>query len=165
MKKLSLFAMIGAFVFIACSFTGGEKYETLAIGSVAPMQDYQMNTPAGDAYSIESIAKNNGTLIIFSCNTCPFVVAWEDRYPAIAEKAESLDIGFALVNSNTLKREDEDSPQAMTAHAEEKGYSDIPYLVDQNSKLANAFGAKTTPHVFLFINPTNINRDLTMQHI
>lgn len=150
MKKLGLFTMIGTFVLIACSFTAGEKYKTLEIGSIAPMQDYQMNSPTGDAFSINSLAKSKGTLIIFSCNTCPFVVAWEDRYPAIAEQAENLDIGFALVNSNTLKRADEDSPEAMTEHAEENGYSDIPYLIDADSKLANAFGAKTTPHVFLF---------------
>lgn len=150
MKKISLFAMIGAFVFIACSFTGGEKYKTLEIGSIAPMQEYQMNNPSGDAFSINDLAKSKGTLIIFSCNTCPFVVAWEDRYPAIAEQAENLDIGFALINSNTLKRADEDSPEAMQVHAEENGYSEIPYLIDKNSQLANAFGAKTTPHVFLF---------------
>lgn len=150
LKKLGLLATIGAFVFIACSFTGGEKYQTLEIGKISPMQDYQMNNPHGDAYSINSLAKGNGVLIIFSCNTCPFVVAWEDRYPEIAEQAENLDIGFALINSNTLKREDEDSPSAMVEHAKAKGYSEIPYLIDKDSKLANAFGAKTTPHVFLF---------------
>ncbi|MAC93867.1 MAG: thioredoxin family protein [Flavobacteriales bacterium] len=151
MKKVSILAVLALAAFVTFSFTfGGEKYETLKIGKTAPMQDYMMNTPEGDAYSLESLAKEKGTLIIFSCNTCPFVVAWEDRYPEIAEMAEGLNIGFALVNSNTLKREDEDSPEAMMDHAEENGYSEIPYLIDQNSQLANAFGAKTTPHVFLF---------------
>jgi hypothetical protein len=55
-----------------------------------------------------------------------------------------------LINSNEAKRKGDDSIEEMMKHANEKGYSDIPYLVDENSKLANAFGAKTTPHVFLF---------------
>lgn len=151
MKKVSLLAVLALAAFVTFSFTlGGEKYETLKIGKTAPMQDYMMSNPDGDTFSLKTLAKENGTLIIFSCNTCPFVVAWEDRYPEIAEMAEGLNIGFALVNSNTLKREDEDSPEAMMDHAEENGYSEIPYLIDQNSQLANAFGAKTTPHVFLF---------------
>jgi len=58
-------------------------------------------------------------------------------------------VGVIWVNSNTLKRDDEDSPQAMQEHAPQAGYRS-PYVVDEDNQLADAFGAKTTPHVFLF---------------
>ena len=61
-----------------------------------------------------------------------------------------------MINSNEAKREGDDSMEAMREHANEKGYPDIPYLLDRNSELANAFGAKTTPHVFLFDSNMNL---------
>lgn len=56
---------------------------------------------------------------------------------------------MVLVNSNEAQRENEDSPEEMKKRAKEKNYK-CNYVVDKNSELANAFGAKTTPHVFLF---------------
>ena len=100
-------------------------------------------------YEFKSIKKVNGTLVIFSCNTCPFVIAWEGRYPEIANMANENQIGFALINSNEAKRNSEDSMEEMIAHAKVKGYSNIPYLVDQRSKLANALEQNQHP-MFLF---------------
>jgi peroxiredoxin len=149
MKKVSLLSIVALFAIIACSFKG-EEYKTLEIGQKAPMTDYQMEGTDGESYSLESLSAENGLLVIFSCNTCPFVIKWEGRYPGIAEMAQENEIGFSLINSNEAKRSGDDSMEEMKAHAEEKGYADVPYLVDENSKLANAFGGKTTPHVFLF---------------
>lgn len=151
MKKISLSILalvVVAFAFYA--FKGGEAYETLKIGDKAPMADTEMESTDGEMYSLKSLAKSNGTLVIFSCNTCPFVIQWEDRYPGLAELAEANEIGFTLINSNEAKRRGDDSMDEMINHATEKGYEEVPYLVDENSALANAFGAKTTPHVFLF---------------
>jgi thioredoxin-related protein len=134
---------------LAFTFNGGE-HKTLEIGDKAPLIDYEMtNTKKGES-TLNQIKENNGTLVIFSCNTCPFVIAWEDRYPGIMDLAKKNNIGFALINSNEAKRGGDDSLEEMIAHAEEKNYSNIPYLIDKESKLANAFGAKSTPHVFLF---------------
>lgn len=132
------------------AFTNVGQYETLKIGEVATMLDYKMKSTSGESMSLEQFKNEKGTLVIFSCNTCPFVLAWEDRYPGIAELAAENQIGFALVNSNEAKRTGEDSMEEMINHAKTKAYGDIPYLVDTRSKLANAFGAKATPHVFLF---------------
>lgn len=149
MKKLFLPAL-AVIVFFAFSFKGGEAYKTLEIGQKAPKTDYKMESTQGEGLSLESIKKSNGTLVIFSCNTCPFVIAWEDRYPGLAKMTKKSDIGFVLVNSNEARRTGDDSMDEMKKHADEKGYGDVAYLVDNNSELANAFGAKTTPHVFLF---------------
>lgn len=156
MKKgfyASMIAVLLGSIFIFSSLQEEEKFKTLEIGEKAPKTDYKMTSIQGENYSLNNLKKENGVLIIFSCNTCPFVLAWEDRYPKIAALADKNKLGFALVNSNEAKRSSEDqadSMEKMKQHASEKGYDHLTYLLDKNSKLANAFGAKTTPHVFLF---------------
>jgi len=111
---------------------------------------------SGDQLALADIKQENGLLVIFSCNTCPFVVGapgygscWETRYNDLHDQAKAAGIGMVLVNSNEAKRSGADSFDAMKKKAAEQSYTSH-YVVDQNSALANAFGAKTTPHVFLF---------------
>ena len=151
MKKLqSLFAFL---LISAVAFAGGPgdpKKESLKIGDKYPNAKQQLFAASGnESTTLDNLKRENGLLVIFSCNTCPFVVAWEDRYNKIHEVAKRNNVGMVLVNSNQAKRDGDDSRQAMHQHAKELGYT-MPYLVDENSELANAFGAKTTPHVFLF---------------
>ena len=127
-----------------------------AIGEKVPMSTAPMMGVDGKPHTLLSLKGDNGLLVVFSCNTCPFVVGngtktegWEGRYNGIAELAESLDIGMVLVNSNEAKREGDDSFVAMKRHAAEAEYT-MPYVVDEGSKLANACGARTTPHVYLY---------------
>jgi hypothetical protein len=93
--------------------------------------------------------------VIFSCNTCPFVVGsdgsegWQNRYPALAELSKKNSVGFVLVNSNEAKRTGDDSMEQMKAHYTANKYKGY-YVVDKDHKVADAFGARTTPHVFLF---------------
>jgi thioredoxin-related protein len=121
-----------------------------------PLSDLQLLDVKTNAKTILKENKlEKGLLIIFTCNTCPFVVGtpdfpgWERQYNTLFDQAVKRNIGFILVNSNEGKRGKEDSIEEMIKRAEEKGYQ-MPYLVDEKSVLANAFGAKTTPHVFLF---------------
>jgi len=150
MKKL-IIPLLVIVTLIAFSFKGeGEAHKTLKIGEKAPMVEVEMTSSKSEKKSLKALKKENGTLVIFSCNTCPFVIAWEDRYPELAEIANQNKIGFGLINSNEARRNGDDSVEEMLAHASDKGYGNVPYLVDEKSALANAFGAKTTPHVFLF---------------
>ncbi len=125
-----------------------ETLKELQIGQPAPKADVKMTDISGKNMSLRGAAGAKGLLVIFSCNTCPFVIAWEDRYLKLAEKCRESGVGLILVNSNEGKRNDDDSLEAMKAHAEEKGYS-FPYVADARSDLADAFGAARTPHVFL----------------
>ena len=127
-----------------------------AIGEAAPMSDVSMIGVDGNKHTLNTLKGDNGLLVIFSCNTCPFVVGngsktegWEGRYNGLAELAKSLNIGMVLVNSNEAKREGDDSLAAMQNHAKEARYA-MPYVVDEGSKLANACGARTTPPVYLY---------------
>jgi hypothetical protein len=130
--------------------------QELAIGEEAPMSTSPLLGVDGTSHTLLNLKGDNGLLVIFSCNTCPFVVGngaktegWEGRYNGLAELAESLNMGMVLVNSNEAKREGDDSFTAMKNHARDAEYT-MPYVVDEGSKLANACGARTTPHVYLF---------------
>lgn len=131
---------------VSVSFAGVNQ---LNIGDKAPLTEVKMIGIDGEKHSLEDLKKENGIVVIFSCNTCPFVIAWEDRYNGIAEWAEEHKVGVAFLNSNYNKRDGDDSLEAMKKHASDQSYN-FPYLVDKESQLANAFGGQTTPHVFLF---------------
>jgi len=146
---------------LCCGFLMGASAQSteineLAIGDKAPSADMKMTNIDGQQWSLVDIAGENGTLVIFSCNTCPFVVGregksegWEGRYNEVAGFARENGIGSVLVNSNEAKRKGDDSLEEMKMHAMEAGYI-MPYVVDAEHKLADAFGARTTPHVYLF---------------
>ncbi len=128
-----------------------EKKEVPSIEIGAQPEGLRFNVfdTDGNESELMSYAGDNGLLVIFTCNTCPFVVAWEDRYNEVAAAAAEVGIGTVLLNSNEDFRDEDDSPEAMAQHAEELGYT-MPYLIDTDHKIADDFGAKTTPHVFLF---------------
>ena len=93
----------------------------LKINEMLPAKTEKMKNALNDAtVDLKSQVKKNGLLVIFSCNTCPFVVAWEDRYPMVNKLAEENNIGFVLINSNFMKRNDDDSWEAMKKHAKTK---------------------------------------------
>lgn len=124
--------------------------EQLQVGDKAPKTGLKMTGIDGKQVSLDQLKKKNGVCVIFSCNTCPWVVAWEDRYNELNAMCEKENIGFVLVNSNEAKRSGEDSMEEMKAHASEKGYDEFAYVVDKEHVLADAFGATKTPDVFLF---------------
>lgn len=126
-----------------------QKNKPLDLGANIPMSEQMMIGVSDQEMSLNDIIEENGLLVIFSCNTCPFVVMWEDRYLQLEEKCQKKNVGMVYLNANKAKRDGEDSLEAMKAHAKKMGYS-YPYLIDKNSALANAFGAKTTPHIYLF---------------
>lgn len=148
--------IVAAFAFTTIE---NEDKESLKVGAKAPLADYTMIDVSGEDYDLKSIVKDNGLLVVFSCNTCPFVVGsermgegWQTRYNDLKAECDAHGIGMVLVNSNEAKRsggKTDDTMEAMKAHAKENGYKSL-YVLDKNHKLADAFGARTTPHVFLF---------------
>jgi thioredoxin-related protein len=132
--------------------SGGEevkKITQLKIGDQAPLSDLVMQDANGHHTSLINAKRENGLVVIFSCNTCPYVLAWEDRYNKLAANSESNKVGFVVLNSNEAKRDGEDSFEAMKEKSKEMDYK-FPYLMDENHVIADAFGATKTPDVFLF---------------
>ena len=127
----------------------------LKIGSQMPNTDYLLNDISGNQITLKEIKGKNGTIIIFSCNTCPWVIRWEDRYVEIANSYLKRGIGMIAINSNVARFNGDDSLNKMKKHAKEKKYN-FPYAQDPKAKLAYAFGATKTPHVYLFDDKDNL---------
>ena len=129
--------------------------DELAIGAKAPLTDVEVKDVSGEMLTLNGVAKENGLLVIFSCNTCPWVDRWEDRYNPVANLAGEHDIGMVALNPNAAYRDRGDSFEDMKERAAERDYR-FYYALDEESRLAKAFGATRTPHVFLF----NANMEL-----
>lgn len=143
MKKLLLSAT-AAICLLSFTFI-----DDLQIGSSMPKADVKMKDISGKEISLKEAKKKNCLLVMFSCNTCPYVIKNQQRTNEISKYALDKNIGVVLINSNEAQRGDEDSYEAMKEYAKEQGYSWY-YVVDKNSELADAFGAKRTPETFLF---------------
>jgi peroxiredoxin len=152
-RTLFIALALPTLVFMASSFLM-KKEKELKIGKKVPAMEVQMNAIDDASYSLSDFQGENGTMIVFSCNTCPFVVGndnfdgWEKQYNDLYEKAQEANIGLVLVNSNAAKHEGVDSMEKMKERAEAQGYK-MNYLMDVDSKVADAFGAKTTPHLYV----------------
>ena len=121
----------------------------LNIGDKAPSTDVKMKNVDGHEVSIADAAGKEGTLIIFSCNHCPFVKAWEGRIASIGNAAKGTGVGVIVINSNDPAAYPEDNFSEMQKRAGQLGFT-FPYVVDATSDVARAFGAAKTPEVFLF---------------
>ena len=121
----------------------------LEIGSTMPLKDLELADISGKNITLANAKGDAGTLVVFSCNTCPWVIRWEDRYISLANTYAQKGIGMIAVNSNAARFGGEDSLEEMLEHAKNKGYN-FPYAQDPESELATAFGATKTPHIYLF---------------
>jgi hypothetical protein len=144
---------------IAATLLSGNTFaqkKTLQPGDMLPTANETMkNAGLGPDMYYQKAAEKNGLLVIFSCNTCPFVVKNENTIIKTLEYAKFNNIGVTIINSNEAKRDGDDSYDAMKKYARSQSYS-VPYLVDNSSKLADAFGANHTPELFLFDNSNKL---------
>ena len=122
---------------------------SLEIGSPIPNGDVQMVAASGGKVSLDMVKTKKGLLVMFSCNTCPYVVKAQSRTIEMVQHAVASGIGMIIINSNEAQRGNEDSYKEMKKYALKQGYK-VPYVMDDKSALADAFGATRTPEVFLF---------------
>ena len=145
MKKIfSILAPLA--VAAGMAFTTGDP---LTIGSKLPKADVKMKDVSGKDISIKDAAKENGVLVMFSCNTCPYVIKNQERTNEIAAYASKMKLGVIILNSNEAQRTGDDSFDAMKSYAKEQKYN-WSYVVDKDHEIADAFGANRTPECFLF---------------
>ena len=125
-----------------------KKVESIAIGADIPVATQKMRSTDGKEVSLKS-ANKNGLIVMFSCNSCPYVIKSQERTKEIMAFAKEKGVGMVVVNSNQAYREKDDSFEEMKRYGREQGYT-APYVLDEGSALADAFGANRTPEVFLF---------------
>ena len=145
MKKILMFFAPVAIV-ASMAFTANDP---LPIGAKMPMADVKMKDVSGAMVSMKEVAKEKGVLVMFSCNTCPYVIKNQSRTIEVSDYARKMGIGVIILNSNEAQRGSDDSFDEMKAYAKDQKYN-CNYVVDENHKVADAFGANRTPEVFLF---------------
>ena len=90
-----------------------QKIKPLKIGEQAPLTEVVMKEVKGHDTSLKNELRENGLMVIFSCNTCPYVIAWEDQYNPLNELGEKMNLGMVLINSNEAKRNGDDALEEM----------------------------------------------------
>lgn len=123
--------------------------DPLTIGSSLPKADTKMKDISGKEVSFKDVMKKNGLLVMFSCNTCPVVGKYQSRTLETGKFAFDNEIGVIVLNSNEATRSDGESFEDMQQYGKDQGYQ-FNYVVDNNSAMADAFGATRTPELFLF---------------
>jgi thioredoxin-related protein len=123
--------------------------ETLPIGAEMPKSDLKMKDISGKEITLKDAKKQNGLLVMFSCNTCPYVIKNQSRTAEICKYALSKGMGVVVLNSNEANRNGDDSFDEMKDYAKAQGYEWF-YAVDKDNVMADAFGANRTPECFLF---------------
>ncbi len=103
----------------------------------------------GSTVSTDQFADRAVMGIVFWCNHCPYVKAWEDRMIAVQREYAGRGVQLVMVSSNDPVAYPDDSFEAMRSHAQKKAYP-FPYLFDESQQVARSYGATRTPEVFLF---------------
>lgn len=120
----------------------------LPLGTALP--DFSLENPLSqNTTSLHKNTGEKGTLIIFMCNHCPYVVHLIDHLTAFTAKIKSEGINSIAISSNDAVAYPQDGPEKMALYAKEKGFS-FPYLYDPTQKAAQAFEAACTPDFYLF---------------
>lgn len=150
MKKFTLIPVLAIAFSLVYSFsTKKVNFDEIAVGTALPQADFKMKDVSGKEISLGDVKTAKGILVIFSCNTCPYVKLSESRIKEYSDFCLANGIGCILVNSNEALRSEEDSFDAMIKYHSAQNLKCF-YTVDSKSTLANAFGATRTPQCFLF---------------
>jgi hypothetical protein len=149
--KLASVVFAFAIVVGAAGALAAESAGSLVPGAKVPaaVARTKMKNVDGKMLSIADVTGKSGTLVVFTCNHCPFAKAWEQRIVELANTYSGKGIGVMLVNANDPTSHPEDGFDEMQARAKSRGMK-IPYVVDDTSGVARAFGASVTPEAFLF---------------
>src|SRR5690606_5475919 len=120
----------------------------LALGTVAPA--FNLLDTVSDTYlSLDNLKGAQGTVIMFICNHCPFVLHVNQQLVAIANQYAEKGIAFVAISSNDVINYPQDGPKHMKLQAEKEQYP-FPYLYDESQDIAKAYDAACTPDIYLF---------------
>jgi thiol-disulfide isomerase/thioredoxin len=120
----------------------------LALNTLAP--DFMLlDTVTQKTLNLQQLKGDKGTVIMFICNHCPFVVHVNSILVEIADTYTNKGIGFIAISSNDAETYPQDGPEQMNIHAKNEGYP-FPYLFDKTQDIAKAYNATCTPDLYVF---------------
>lgn len=145
MKTLKLLSVM-ALVLTLSAFTTSTDDEGYKVGDIAT--DFSLENIDGNMVSLSDYKDAKGFIVIFTCNTCPYAVAYEDRVEALNKKYAAKGYPVIAIMPNNTDVKPGDNMEAMKARAKAKGFT-FPYLMDEGQKIYPQYGATKTPHVYI----------------
>ncbi len=144
MKKIKIaFLVVATGLITAFNTLTPSGYE---IGSIAT--DFSLKNINDKMVSLKDFKEAKGFIVIFTCNHCPYAVAYEDRIIDLDKKYKKLGYPVIAINPNNPEKQKDDSFDKMKVRAKEKGFT-FPYLFDDGQKIYPQYGATKTPHVYI----------------
>lgn len=154
MKTTIKSVLVIAVAILATAFTVGSD-KGYAVGDEA--SDFSLENIDGKMVSMSDYSDAKGFIIVFTCNTCPYSVANEDRIIALDKKYKTKGYPVIAINPNDPEAIEGDDLEDMKVRAEEKGFT-FPYLMDKGQEVYPVYGAKKTPHVYVLRKDDGKNR-------
>ncbi len=140
-KLVGLFLVVGLLAAFTAKPLAGYK-----VGDIAT--DFSLKNVNNKMVSLKGIKDAKGFIVVFTCNHCPYAVAYEDRVVALDAKYKKLGYPVIAINPNNPEKQKDDSFDKMQARAKEKKFT-FPYLLDEGQKIYPQYGATKTPHVYV----------------
>ncbi|MDG1384555.1 MAG: thioredoxin family protein [Flavobacteriaceae bacterium] len=128
------------------AFTSSISDNGYEIGDIAT--DFKLENIDGNFVSLSDYKDAKGFIVVFTCNTCPYAVAYEDRVEALNKKYAKKGYPVIAIMPNNVSTKPGDSMEAMQQRAKEKGFT-FPYLMDADQSIYPQFGATKTPHIYI----------------
>lgn len=145
MKTLkTLFAIMS--VCTLTSFTSLNDGKGYKIGDIAT--DFKLENVDGKMVSLSDYKEARGYIVIFTCNTCPYAQAYEERIVELDKKYAAKGFPVIAIMPNNPNVQPGDNMEAMKSNAKQKGFT-FPYLMDEEQKIYPQYGATKTPHVYI----------------
>jgi peroxiredoxin len=146
MRTLKTVLLLTAVVFLTTAFTNNSNSNGYKVGDIAT--DFNLKNIDGKMVSLSDYDEAKGFIVIFTCNTCPYAVKYEDRIIALDKKYAEKGFPVIAIMPNNTKMKPGDSYESMQDRAESKGFT-FPYLIDAEQNIFPQYGATKTPHVYL----------------
>lgn len=146
MKKIKIIGLIALVVIMMSFVHNNSPIAGYTIGDRAT--DFSLKNIDDKMVSLSDYQDAKGFIVIFTCNTCPYAIKYEDRINELDAKYKSKGVPVIAINPNNPSAKPGDSFDAMKIRAKEKGFT-FPYLLDEGQKIYPQYGATKTPHVYL----------------
>lgn len=157
-NTIRIFLVMTTFI-VASAFTFTIDNKGYEVGDAAT--DFKLENIDGKMVSLSDYEDAKGFIVIFTCNTCPYAVANEDRIIALDKKYKPKGYPVIAINPNNPKAQPDDTMGKMKQKAKVKGFT-FPYLVDKGQKIYPQYGATKTPHTYILEKK---DRDYIVQYI
>ena len=143
LKTLFLLVTVALFSTAFTNDTDGAGYQ---VGDIAT--DFKLKNIDGQMVSLADYTDAKGFIVIFTCNTCPYAVKYEDRIIDLDQKYADKGYPVIAIMPNNVEVKPGDSYESMQARAKSKGFT-FPYLIDEDQTIYPQYGATKTPHVYI----------------